>query len=84
VPKLSRLGVEVEVSITPRAVFTVFKSEIRCASRDFLRVSAGFNIKTRAMDKIAIMAITIRSSRRVKPPSRFCVFNDKFMIVGFI
>jgi hypothetical protein len=52
------------------AVFSVRRSAIRWLSRDFLSVSAGFKTSTRVTDRIARMAMTIKSSSNVNPRPR--------------
>ena len=49
------------------APLTLSKSAILCPSRACANNCAGFNTKTTAAAKMAMMAITIRSSIRVKP-----------------
>jgi len=47
------------------------RSERRTLSRDCLRSSAGFRVMITTVDKIATMAITMRSSMRVKEERKY-------------
>jgi len=55
------------VAYSPRALLSVAISEIRFESRDCARSCAGFKVSTTTTARMAMMAITTRSSIRVNP-----------------